>query len=196
MSDERPQPGRLARRAVRRTVREEDAGVTNVREFTRSDWAAVEDIYRQGIEAGDATFESATPSWSVFDEGKLRWGRLAAVDDVGRVVGWVAASPVSAREVYRGVVEHSVYVAADAQGRGIGATLLRAFIAAAELNGVWTIQSSVFPENDASIRLHEKLGFRQVGRRERIARSAVGPHAGEWRDTVLLERRSRMNGMR
>ncbi len=168
--------------------------MTNVRELTRSDWAAVEDIYRQGIEAGDATFESSTPSWSAFDEGKLRWGRLVAVDDAGRVVGWVAASPVSARDVYRGVVEHSVYVAADAHGRGIGSMLMRAFIAVAELNGVWTIQSSVFPDNDASIRLHEKLGFRQVGRRERIAKSAVGPHAGEWRDTVLLERRSTMNG--
>lgn len=168
--------------------------MTQVREMTRADWAAVEDIYREGIEAGNATFESVTPSWQAFDSGKLPFGRLVAVDDTGAVVGWVAASAVSTREVYRGVVEHSVYVADRAHGRGIGRALLSAFIAVAELHGVWTIQSSVFAENTASLRMHAAAGFREVGRRERIARSTVGPHAGQWRDTILIERRSLMNG--
>ncbi|MDJ1114747.1 GNAT family N-acetyltransferase [Microbacterium dauci] len=168
--------------------------VTQVREMTRADWAAVEDIYREGIEAGNATFESATPTWDAFDAGKLRFGRLVAVDDTGGVVGWVAASAVSTREVYRGVVEHSVYVAERAHGRGVGRALLSAFIAVSELHGVWTIQSSVFAENAASLHLHATAGFREVGRRERIARAAAGPHAGTWRDTILIERRSPLNG--
>lgn len=170
--------------------------MTHVREMTRSDWAAVDDIYQEGIDGGNATFEAAAPTWTAFDEGRLRVGRLVAIDDAGAVVGWVAASPVSSREVYRGVVEHSVYVAERARGRGVGRLLLRGFIAAAELGGVWTIQSSIFPENAASLRLHESLGFRHVGRRERIARSTIGPWAGRWRDTVLVERRSAVNGIR
>lgn len=168
--------------------------MTLVRALERADWAAVEDVYREGIEGGNATFETETPTWDAFDRAKTRFGRLVAVDDAHSVVGWAAASPVSARAAYRGVVEHSVYVAGRAQGRGIGTALLRALIAATEMNGVWTIQSSVFPENTASLRLHERLGFREVGRRERIARSVVGPWAGRWRDTVLIERRSTMNG--
>jgi phosphinothricin acetyltransferase len=168
--------------------------MTQVREMTHADWAAVEDIYREGIEAGNATFEPTAPTWQAFDTGKVRVGRLVAVDDTHAVVGWVAASPVSSREVYHGVVEHSVYVAERAQGRGVGKLLLNGFIATAEMSGVWTIQSSVFPENTASLRLHASAGFREVGRRERIARSSVGPWAGQWRDTVLIERRSTMNG--
>ena len=105
-------------------------------------------------------------------------------------VGWAAAGPVSARVVYRGVVEHSVYVAPRAAGRGVGRMLLAELIRAAESSGVWTIQSSVFPENTASLRLHEHAGFRRVGRRERIALMSYGPFAGRWRDTVLIERRS------
>ncbi|WP_295833744.1 GNAT family N-acetyltransferase [uncultured Microbacterium sp.] len=168
--------------------------MTMVRALERADWAAVEDVYREGIEGGNATFETETPTWDAFDGGKTRFGRLVAVNDTRAVVGWVAAAPVSTRAAYRGVVEHSVYVASSAQGRGVGAALLRAFIAVAEMNGVWTVQSSVFPENTASIRLHQALGFREVGRRERIARSLVGPWAGQWRDTLLIERRSTMNG--
>lgn len=170
------------------------ADVTFVRALERADWAAVEDIYGEGIAGGNATFETETPTWDAFDRSKTRFGRLVAVDDTHAVVGWVAGSPVSIRAAYRGVVEHSVYVASRAQGRGIGTALLRAFIAATEMNGMWTIQSSVFPENAASLHLHESLGFREVGRRERIARSVVGPWAGQWRDTVLIERRSAMNG--
>ncbi|WP_179488796.1 GNAT family N-acetyltransferase [Microbacterium immunditiarum] len=158
--------------------------------MTAADWPAVERIYAQGIEDGEATFEVATPSWTAFDAGKLHELRFVAVDETGAIVGWIAASAVSARPAYRGVVEHSVYIDRAARGRGIGRLLLDAFIDAAEHAGIWTIQSSIFPENAASVRLHEAAGFRVVGRRERIARSGTGPHAGAWRDTLLIERRS------
>ena len=157
------------------------------------DWPQVEAIYREGIDAGNATFESDPPSWEAFDAGKIRDVRLVAVDD-DRVVGWAAASPVSSRSVYRGVIEHSVYVAEAAQGRGVGGELLAGFLAAAEAAGYWTVQSSIFPENEASIALHEKHGFRIVGRRDAIALMTYGPHAGTWRDTVLVEWRSVTQG--
>ncbi|QIG39584.1 N-acetyltransferase [Microbacterium sp. 4R-513] len=166
----------------------------DVRELRAADWPAVEAIYRQGIEDGEATFETRTPTWEEFDAGKVPAPRLAAVDAGGDLLGWAAASPVSSRAVYRGVIEHSIYVERSAQGRGVGRMLLTAFVEAADAEGFWTVQSAVFPENAASIRLHEALGFRTVGRRERIARSAKGPNAGRWRDTVLLERRSTING--
>jgi phosphinothricin acetyltransferase len=159
-----------------------------------SDWPAVERIYAQGIEEGEATFEVDTPPWSHFDASRLPGLRFVAVDAGGGIVAWVAASAVSTRAVYRGVVEHSVYVDAAARGQGIGRLLLGWFVDAADSAGVWTIQSSIFPENLASLRMHEAAGFRVVGRRERIARSGRGPHAGEWRDTLLIERRSRVNG--
>ncbi|WP_205791754.1 GNAT family N-acetyltransferase [Microbacterium sulfonylureivorans] len=158
--------------------------------MTPADWPAVEKIYAQGISDGEATFEVATPSWEAFDAGKLPQMRIVAVDGGDAVVGWVAASAVSSRPAYRGVVEHSVYIDRAARGQGIGRLLLDAFIGAADTAGVWTIQSSIFPDNTASLRLHEAAGFRVVGHRERIARAAVGPHAGEWRDTILIERRS------
>lgn len=154
------------------------------------DWADIDRIYREGIATGNATFESQPPSWEAFDASKLVTGRLVATDDTGTVLGWVAASPVSTRDTYRGVVEHSVYVAAAAMGRGIGRLLLEAFIEAAEADDIWTIQSSVFPENAASLALHERAGFRVVGRRERIAFMTYGPWADQWRDTIFLERRS------
>ncbi len=166
-----------------------------VRALTKADWSTVRGIYGQGIEDGEATFEAAVPSWEAFDRAKLTHSRLVAVDDEDTVIGWVAASAVSARAAYRGVVEHSVYVDRAARGSGVGRLLLEAFISAAEQAGVWTIQSSIFPENTASLRLHEAAGFRVIGRRERIARSAVGPRAGQWRDTVLIERRSARNGV-
>lgn len=164
--------------------------MTDVREMTAEDWPAVEEIYAQGIEDGEATFESATPTWAGFDAGRLAGSRFVALDPAGIVVGWVAGAAVSTRPAYRGVAEHSVYIARDARGQGIGRLLLDTFIHAAEARGIWTIQSSVFPENAASLRLHEAAGFRVVGRRERIARSTVGPRAGAWRDTILIERRS------
>jgi L-amino acid N-acyltransferase YncA len=155
-----------------------------------SDWPDVEEIYRAGIATGNATFEAKPPKWDKFDVGKLDIGRLVAISDDGAVVGWVAASPVSAREVYRGVVEHSVYVSPAAAGRGVGRQLVEAFIAEAENAGIWTIQSSIFPENAASLALHDRAGFRQVGTRERIALMTYGPWAGLWRDTILIERRN------
>ena len=148
----------------------------------------------RGIGGGEATFEVTTPSWEQFDAGKTRDARLVATSENGTVVGWAAASPVSARAAYQGVIEHSVYVHPDVHGQGIGRLLLDAFITAADNAGYWTIQSSIFPENTASLRLHETAGFRIIGTRERVARSELGPHAGTWRDTVLIERRSTRNG--
>jgi L-amino acid N-acyltransferase YncA len=143
-------------------------------------------IYQAGLDEGHASFEVTAPTWERFDESHLAEHRLVAHDVVtGRVAGWVAASPVSRRTAYAGVVEHSVYVAPELRGAGLGGTLLRALIDSTEAAGIWTIQSSIFPENAASLALHERAGFRQVGRRERIAR-----HHGRWRDTILVERRS------
>ncbi|PPH83450.1 N-acetyltransferase [Rathayibacter sp. AY1D9] len=161
-----------------------------IRAMLPEDWAAVEAIYREGIATGHATFEAEPPTWETFDAGKLDVGRLVAVDG-DRVLGWAALSPVSSRPVYRGVVEHSVYIAAAACGRGIGAALLQALIDAADAAELWTIQSSIFPENTASLALHDRAGFRRVGTRERIALMAYGPADGTWRDTILIERRRR-----
>lgn len=161
-----------------------------IRPMRPEDWVEVERIYAQGIAEGEATFETTTPGWEAFDAGRLTYARLVAVDGNGRIAGWAAASAVSSRPAYSGVVEHSIYIERGERGRGIGRALLDAFIEAAEDAGVWMIQSSIFPENSASLRLHESAGFRVVGRRERIARSGVGPRAGEWRDTLLIERRS------
>ncbi|SDG62205.1 GNAT family N-acetyltransferase [Microbacterium sp. 77mftsu3.1] len=161
-----------------------------IRALTAHDWPQVESIYREGIAAGNATFESAPPSWEEFDRAKLQVGRLVVADPTGMVLGWIAGSPVSTREVYRGVVEHSVYVADSAQGRGIGRGLLEAFVTDAAAAGIWMVQASIFPENIASLTLHERAGFRQVGRRERIAYMTHGPWAGTWRDTILIERRA------
>ena len=159
--------------------------MVEIRELTPADWPAVEEIYAAGIETGDATFETETPSWKDFDGGRLAGHRLVALDD-GRVVGWATLSRTSARPCYSGVVEHSVYVAGDRRGRGVGRALLEALVARADADGLWTIQTSVFPENAASLALHARVGFRVVGRRERIAQ-----RDGMWRDTILLERRSR-----
>ncbi len=124
-----------------------------------------------------------------FDSGKLTVGRLVAEDTAGSILGRVAASPVSSREVYRGAVEHSVYVAHEARGHGVGAALLDAFLQAADSAGIWTMQSSIFPENPASLALHDRAGFRGVGHRERIALMTYGPWTGQWRDTILVKRR-------
>ena len=160
-----------------------------VRPMRADDWSAVEQIYRDGIATGNATFEAAPPTWEEFDRGKVGSPRLVAERE-GRVVGWAAAGRVSSRCVYEGVVEHSLYVAADERGHGTGRILLAAFLAAAEEEGIWTVQSGVFPENEASLALHRGLGFRTVGVRERVGRMSYGPHAGRWRDVVMIERRS------
>ena len=157
--------------------------------LTREHWPEVERIYAAGIATGHATFESEPPTWEHFDAARLPGLRLVAVE-AGRVVGWAAASAVSDRCVYAGVVEHSVYVDPEASGRGIGRVLLDALIDATEDAGIWTIQSGVFPENAASLALHRAAGFREVGVRERVGRMTSGPLAGRWRDVVLVERRS------
>jgi phosphinothricin acetyltransferase len=148
-----------------------------------TDWPAVAAVYAEGIASGNATFETEVPSWRDFDSSRSPIGRLVAEDDIGPA-GWIAASPVSPRPCYRGVVEHSVYVAGRCRGQGIGSRLLGAFLRVADADGIWTVQTSIFPENDATRRLHERHGFREVGRRERIAQLD-----GRWRDTLLLERR-------
>ena len=148
------------------------------------DWPAVAHVYAQAIEDGDATFEERVPDWRGWDDAHLPTPRLVA-RDAGAVVGWAALTPVSRRPVYRGVAEVSVYVARDARGRGIGRALLRELVPRSEAAGVWTLQASVFPENQASVALHRSCGFRVVGRRERLAE-----HRGHWRDVLLLERRS------
>ncbi|MEZ0447624.1 GNAT family N-acetyltransferase [Cellulomonas sp. ICMP 17802] len=157
--------------------------------MTAEHWPAVERIYAQGIATGHATFEAAPPSWEQFDAGKLPDHRLVALDDDGSVLGWAAASPVSDRCAYAGVVEHSVYVDPSAQGRGIGRTLLVALLEDARGKGVWTVQSGIFPENVASLAVHAAAGFRVVGTRERLGRMTYGPLQDQWRDVVLVEKR-------
>jgi L-amino acid N-acyltransferase YncA len=146
--------------------------------------AAVLAIYQAGIDEGDATFETCAPAWDEFSASRLADHRYVAVTG-GDVLGWVAASAVSDRCVYAGVVEHSVYVHPDARGRGVGRRLLGSLISSTETAGIWTIQSGIFPENTASAALHRAAGFRTVGIRER-----VGQHHGHWRDVVFVERRS------
>ena len=166
------------------------AGVT-VRPMTGADAAQVLAIYQAGLDGGEASFETRAPAWEVFDATRLPGHRHVAADDAsGEVLGWAAACAVSGRCVYQGVVEHSVYVAPAARGRGVGAALLGALIGSTEAAGIWTIQSGIFPENAASLRLHERAGFRVVGIRERLGR-----HHGRWRDVVLLERRSARAGI-
>ncbi len=161
-----------------------------IRPMRAADAGQVLAIYQAGLDTGQASFETAAPGWDAFDAGKLRQHRYVAVaSGTGQVVGWAAASAVSSRCVYGGVIEHSVYVDPARSRRGIGAALLAALIGSADAAGIWTIQSSVFPENETSLRLHQRAGFRIVGTRERIGR-----HHGQWRDTVLLERRSTIAG--
>jgi L-amino acid N-acyltransferase YncA len=152
-----------------------------LRPLTEDDWPAVAEIYWEGMRDGLATFETEVPSWEEWDAAHPAEHRLVAEMN-GEVVGWAALSPVSTRRCYAGVVENSVYVARHAQGQGIGRALLEKLIAGARRAGIWTIQTSIFPENRASLALHERCGFRVVGTRERIAK-----RDGIWRDTVFLE---------
>lgn len=154
-----------------------------------SDWPEVRAIYLEGIETGNATFETGAPSWEAWNSAHMREPRLAARDRSGRVLGWAALTPVSGRCVYAGVGDLSVYVAAAARGRGVGQALLQALIEASEQAGIWTLQAGIFPENVGSLSLHRRCGFREVGRRERI-----GSLNGVWRDVLLLERRSAVVG--
>ncbi len=168
---------------------------TTVRAMTPDDWPAVAAIYAEGVAGGEATFESAVPGWDAWDAAHTRDHRLVATGPLGErddaVLGWAACSPTSSRCVYAGVLEISVYVAAAAQGRGVGSALLGALVASTEVAGVWTLTAGVFPGNAASLALHARHGFRTVGVNERIGRTADGV----WRDVVRLERRSAVVGV-
>lgn len=149
-----------------------------------SDWSQIARIYRAGMDTGLATFEVNVPVWKTFDAARLDRPRPVAVEDE-RIVGFAALSPVSTRHVYSGVAEVMVYVDPDVQGQGIGHALMTALVDGSESQNVWTLQAGIFPENEASLRLHHAHGFRDVGIRERI-----GQRDGVWRDVLLLERRS------
>ena len=163
-------------------------GASTIRMMTAADWPAVGAIYEAGIATAHATFQTAAPSWVEWDAGHLAHCRLVAED--GGVCGWAALSPVSGRSVYAGVAEVSVYVATQARGRGVGRLLLAALVAESERRGLWTLQAGIFPENTASVALHERCGFRLVGRREKL-----GAMNGRWRDVLLFERRSATVGV-
>jgi phosphinothricin acetyltransferase len=157
-----------------------------IRPLTPEDWPQVREIYLQGIATGVATFETEAPTWAGWDKAHHPFARMTAREEGGgMVLGWAALSPVSARVVYRGVAEISVYVRNTARGKGIGKALLEALVAEAEKHGLWTLQATIFATNEASLALHRACGFRQVGRRERIAQLH-----GRWQDTILMERRS------
>jgi L-amino acid N-acyltransferase YncA len=159
-----------------------------IAEMRPEDWAKVKAIYLEGIATGHATFETEAPSWEAWDAAHLAFARLVARD--GQTIsGWAALSSVSRRQAYAGVAEVSVYVAANHRNAGVGRALLDALITESEGNDIWTLQAVVFPENAATVSLHLRCGFREVGRRERI-----GKLNGEWRDTILLERRSALIG--
>ena len=157
--------------------------------LTSEDWPQVREIYLQGIAGGLATFETGAPEWEAWDAAHHPFARLAARGG-GQVLGWAALSPVSARRAYQGVAEVSVYVRESARGQGVGAVLLAELVRQSEVNAVWTLQASIFAENVASLALHQRCGFRIVGRRERIAQ-----REGVWHDTLLLERRSLVIGV-
>ncbi len=167
-----------------------------IEEMQEGHWQQVRAIYLEGVSTGEATFETQAPAaWEVWDAAHLPFARLVArADDAGgacgTVCGWAALSPVSRRRVYEGVAEVSVYVARQWRGEGVGGALLAALVEASERHGVWTLQAGIFPENGASLALHRREGFREVGRRERI-----GQLRGRWRDTLLLERRSKRVGI-
>jgi L-amino acid N-acyltransferase YncA len=154
----------------------------------QEDWPYVAEIYRQGIETGNATFQKEVPNWESWDSGHLKTCRIIAFID-NEILGWAALTLVSGRCVYAGVAEVSVYVASQFKGQKIGTKLLKSLISESESEGFWTLQAGIFPENLASLKLHENLGFRKVGFREKI-----GKMNGIWRDTILLERRSKIAG--
>ena len=157
-------------------------------------WPAVKTIYEAGLATGNASFQTSAPSWEEWDAAHLKHSRMVALlpadpvspSNISQVVGWVALTPVSGRCVYAGVAEVSVYIDTTSRGKGVGKALLQALITESETKGLWTLQAGIFPENTASLRLHAKAGFRTIGTREKI-----GQMNGIWRDTVLLERRSK-----
>ncbi len=160
-----------------------------IKEMRSSDWEQVSDIYQEGIDTGNATFEEVIPSWAFWIQNHVSGCSIVARNG-DRILGWAALSPASNRKVYCGVVEVSVYVCEKYHGKGIGLALLKKLIELSENKGIWTLQAGIFPENKTSIKLHEKGGFRIVGVREKI-----GKMNGIWRDVVLMERRSKKVGL-
>ena len=160
-----------------------------IREMTKNDWSSVSSIYAEGIATGFATFEQQVPSFGQWDKNHLQTCRLIALKEEN-IIGWAALSPVSSRCVYGGVAEISVYVGKDSRGMGAGKSLMQKLIEQSETAGIWTLQSGIFPENTQSVILHKKMGFRFIGKRER-----VGKLDGGWKDNLLFERRSKTVGI-
>ncbi len=161
-----------------------------IRDLQQKDFHRVMQIYQAGIDTGFATFETKTKDWQTWNAGVMSTPRLVALNEANEVVGWASLSAVTNRCVYAGVAEISVYVDPIAQGQGIGGQLLGGLVLGSEDVGIWTLQARIFPENEASIALHKKIGFRQVGKQERL-----GQLHGVWRDIVLMERRSTVVGV-
>jgi L-amino acid N-acyltransferase YncA len=162
----------------------------SIRSLIEEDYLSVKIIYEQGIATGNATFETDAPAWQTWDKNHLAKGRIVAVDGNNSIVGWAALTPVSGRCVYSGVAELSVYVHSDARNQGVGKLLLTEVILESEHQNIWTLQAGIFPENTASIELHRRCGFRQIGYHEKI-----GKMKNVWRDTILMERRSIVVGI-
>jgi phosphinothricin acetyltransferase len=163
--------------------------IVEIDQMNPSDWDDVRRIYLEGIKTGNATFQPEAPSWEEWDKSHVSQCRFVARSE-GTIIGWAALSSTSSRCVYAGVAEVSVYVSQQHQGSGVGSRLLNRLIEVSEQHGFWTLQSGIFPENKASVELHKKFGFREIGRRERI-----GQMNGIWRDVLLLERRSKITGI-
>lgn len=157
-----------------------------IKEITYEDIEDVLEIYHQGILTGCATFQTEVPSVDEWDKAHLQIGRLKAIDDCGKMLGWIALSPTSSRCVYKGVAEVSIYIAENARKKGVGEKLIQAVVEETERNGIWTLQSGIFEINEASIALHKKCGFRKIGYRERVAKDCYGI----WRNVILMEKRS------
>ena len=160
-----------------------------IRKFEQNDYPFVKDIYQQGIDTGNATFQLIAKTWDEWNNSMHSHSRIVAVEN-NTILGWAALSPISSREVYAGVAEVSVYVAMNTQGKGVGQKLLTELISTSENNHIWMLQAAIFPENMASIKLHNNTGFRQLGVREKL-----GKMNGVWRDVVLMERRSKVVGI-
>lgn len=162
----------------------------NIEEMKPSDWKQVRNIYLEGIRTGIATFQTEAPTWESWDKGHLNICRIVA-RSINGILGWVALSPTSGRDCYKGVAEVSIYVDEKYKGQGIGTTLLTNLIKQSEKNGIWTLYCAIIRENTVSIAMHKKCGFREIGMREKIARMSNGA----WHDVVLMERRSRIVGI-
>ena len=166
----------------------------DIDKMTPVDWEQVRLIYLEGIDTGNATFESEAPNWDSWNLSHIKECRLVA--KAGKTIaGWAALSQVSGRCVYSGVAEVSIYVADKCRRLGIGGQLLASLIKSSEKIGIWTLEAGIFPENKNSIRLHRRNGFIEVGRREKLSKMTYGPHKGIWRDVVLMERRSKSVGI-